>query len=154
MKKLLGLIILVAFIFSMATIVSADELITKTVNYKDNYYTFTFNNDLKTLDVSIKGFFANVPQLQLGNNVSKFWPVAGPSGAVVVWKVEPNSFLYAMIHYRTGTIDSKGYLFVDKYDVKDVKVEPTKYGALVTVYYVTGGDKKFNLKFKNTDVQL
>ncbi|MFH1453604.1 MAG: hypothetical protein ABIH00_06460 [Armatimonadota bacterium] len=147
MKK--TIIIMTAIILSVCMMYAAysDELLTKTINCGDDFYTFTFDNDLKTLQYSLNGFYAYKTNTLIGTNVSKYWAAAGPEGAVLVYKVEPNSFPYVLIDHKTGNIVKTGYLYVDKYDVKDVKVIPTQTGAKITVYYVTGGDKSFELNF-------
>lgn len=154
MKKNIAVLLLIGFLVCMSAITFANELMKTTVNYENDYYTFTLNNDLQTLDYSLRGYYVYMPTMLIGTNVSKYWAAAGPSGAVVVYKVEPNNFPYVLINYRTGKIEQTGYLYVDKYDVGDVKVMPTKEGAKVTVYYKTGGDKSFDLKFMDETIHI
>lgn len=149
MKKTIITLLLITALFVVILPSSAYELFTKSVAYENDNYTFIFNNDLKTLEYNLKGFYVYMPNTLVAANVSRYWAAAGPTGAVLVYKIEPNTFPYALISNKTGKVEKKGYLYVDKYDVKDLKLVPTKDGAKATVYYVEGGDKSFDLKFND-----
>ncbi|MBI2252193.1 MAG: hypothetical protein HYU63_05580 [Armatimonadetes bacterium] len=143
-KNILLIPLFLLLILSFIKNVSAQEL---TVNYKDTYYTFKLDDDIKHLSLKIKSSYPVVDYLDLGVNVEKFWAAATPKGAVVVWKVSPNSFPYRLIELRSGKISASDYLYVDKYDVKYLSIQAKNYGAIITVYYETGGEKSFILKF-------
>lgn len=154
--KSIALFLLVSFaVLSFIGIALADKEfdIVKTCKYKDNTYIFKLNDDLKTLDLTIKGWHANVSEKQIGNNVLDFWPVACPYGTVVVWKLDGNNYPYCLISYK-GEIDSSGYLYVDKYPVKSISIKALDDGALVTAFYESGGSKDFGLTFMNKQKEI
>lgn len=154
MKKNLTLVLIVVFIFLSLTVVFANKLIKTTANYENDYYTFTFDNDLKTLSYSLRGYYVYAPNMLIGTSVTKYWTAAGPGGAVVVYRIESNTFPYVMINYRTGQVEQTGYLLIPDYEVSDAKIVPTKDGAKVTVYFEKGGDKTFDLQFKEGTIHI
>lgn len=154
MKKNLALIFLLLFAVFCFTAVFADELIKNTINYENDYYTFTLDNDLKTLEYSLQGYYVYMPDTLIGTSVTKYWTCAGPSGAIVVYRIESNTFPYVLINYRTGRVEKTGYLLIPNYEVSDVKLIPTKDGAKATVYFETGGDKSFDLQFSSGTIHI
>lgn len=155
MRKI-TLILLAAFIvLSFTSLAMADKEndIVKTCKYKDNTYIFKLSDDLKTLDFTLKGWYANILDKQIGTSVLDFWPVACPYGAVVVWKLDGNNYPYCLITYK-GEIDSQGYLYVDKYPVGSVSIKALDNGARATVFYETGGSKDFDLTFRTKDKEI
>jgi hypothetical protein len=143
--KIISLVLLI--LFGLTVIAFAAQAVV--LKFKDNTYTYYRDSDLNDLYLSISGFNANIDKKVIDTNVVDFWAVCNAYGSVVVWELEGNNFLYALIYYKDGSILSKGYLFVDKYPVKTIQLTKTDDGAIAKVIYETGGSKNITLRFKN-----